>query len=46
MKPLALIALLALAACGADGEPLQPGHSDTAIKVSGDARFGIQTRLN
>lgn len=32
----ALLILLALAACGADGEPTAPG-----VSVSGDARMGV-----
>jgi predicted small lipoprotein YifL len=40
MKPLLILALLTLAACGADGPPTTPGAT-----VSGDAQFGIVTTL-
>ncbi len=45
MKRFALcgVMLVALAACGADGEPEQPAPSDggTGVRVSGDVRVGI-----
>lgn len=41
MKPLLILALLTLAACGADGPPEPPG-----VTMSGDAQFGIVTKLN
>ena len=47
MKPLVLIGLLALAACGADGppEPVTPGIQTTgtgvSIDVSGSASIGV-----
>ncbi len=46
MKPIALIlALVALAACGADGEPQRPGAPEmtpqTGLTISGEARFGV-----
>ena len=47
MKPLALtMALLTLAACGADGEPVRPAADhgtapSTGVTISGEARFGV-----
>ncbi len=45
MKPIAVIAtlfsVLALAACGVDGEPEQPDRAHTGISVSGSVSFGI-----
>ena len=44
MKPvLILIALLGLAGCGADGEPIapQPEPAKPGITISGEARIGI-----
>jgi predicted small lipoprotein YifL len=41
MKPLLILALLSLAACGADGPPETPG-----VSMSGQTLMGIQTRLN
>lgn len=49
---LGLILLATLAACGADGAPEPPVRNTTqsstgtsGLTVSGDARFGMQTRL-
>jgi len=36
MRPVAVLCLLALAACGADAPPEKPG-----VKVSGEARVGV-----
>lgn len=41
MKPLLLLALLTLAACGADGPPVAPG-----VSVSGETQIGVVTKLN
>jgi predicted small lipoprotein YifL len=41
MPRLALIALLTLAACGADGAPEPPTKS--GITVSGEAQIGVVT---
>ncbi|MEO9824723.1 MAG: hypothetical protein ABJF50_09955 [Paracoccaceae bacterium] len=38
MRLLTLLSALALAACGADGDPVRPG-GDAA--VSGEARIGV-----
>lgn len=39
MKALVILcAFLALAACGADGDPVQPGGS---VDASGDVRIGV-----
>lgn len=42
-RALILIALLGLAACGADGEPTapEPKTSKTGVTVSGEATIGI-----
>ncbi|MDH3263629.1 MAG: hypothetical protein OEM24_06500 [Paracoccaceae bacterium] len=40
MKRLALLALLTLAACGADGPPERPGAS-AGITVSGTVEIGV-----
>lgn len=39
MPRLLLLACLALAACGADGEPQAPSKS--GLTVSGDAQIGV-----
>ncbi len=39
LRPLALAAFLALAACGADGPPEAPAK--TGITLSGEAAIGI-----
>ena len=43
MRFLAILCLLALAACGADGEPEQPAPTDgrPGVPVTGDATAGI-----
>jgi len=46
MKPLCLIAILALAACGVDGPPVAPVAQVApapGVTVTGDARIGIRT---
>lgn len=48
MKRVAVLALLALAACGADGAPLPPTKADTAhngVKLGGAGWFGVTTTL-
>ena len=40
MKRLALLALLALAACGADGPPERPG-AEPGVAVSGTVEIGV-----
>jgi hypothetical protein len=42
MMRLAILALLALAACGVDGEPTAPA---TGVSVGGDAYVGIEGKL-
>ncbi|GEM_PF-2954287 len=55
MKPvIAIITVLFVAGCGADGEPvrptknagttLMPPGSRTTVKISGTARFGVTWR--
>jgi len=39
MKPLLLLSVLALAACGADGAPEPP--SKAGLTLSGDAQIGV-----
>ena len=46
MKPLVLIALLALAACGADGEPepkAKPANS--GVQIGGEIGIGVTGTL-
>ncbi|KMK65910.1 hypothetical protein [Puniceibacterium sp. IMCC21224] len=40
MRCLAILALLTLAACGADGEPVQPQYSGNVTVGSGGVRVG------
>ena len=44
MKYLPILALLALAACGADGEPERPGKGETGfdISIGGTAEIGVR----
>jgi predicted small lipoprotein YifL len=41
----ALLLLAALAACGADGEPIRPAPAspgaETSVTIGGDARMGV-----
>ena len=41
----ALIAVLALAACGADGEPETPTRAPVEISISGSAGLGLTGRF-
>ncbi|MGL6211767.1 MAG: hypothetical protein ACRC14_18240 [Paracoccaceae bacterium] len=41
MRPFLVLALLALAACGADGAPTPP--TDAAVTVTGEAAVGVTT---
>jgi predicted small lipoprotein YifL len=44
----AVLALLALAACGIDGPPLPPSENDLpapGVTLSGEARIGVETTL-
>ncbi|MGP6087764.1 hypothetical protein [Antarctobacter jejuensis] len=43
MRAVAILALLALAACGADGEPERP-PAKTGFTVTGTAEVGVQVR--
>ncbi len=45
MRPLALIALLTLTACGADAPPERP-EPETSITITGEAAVGVTTRIN
>lgn len=46
MRPILLLSLLALAACGADGPPIPPGQSASqpGLTVSGQVQVGIASR--
>jgi predicted small lipoprotein YifL len=44
MRPLILVALLALTACGADGPPVTP-TPESSISVTGDVAVGVTTRI-
>lgn len=46
MRPILLLSLLALAACGADGAPIAPGQSGSqpGLTVSGQVQVGIASR--
>lgn len=41
MRYIAAIALLTLAACGADGEPERPDAPKPGISITGKAEIGI-----
>lgn len=43
MRPILLISLLALAACGADGAPVPPSQSaaQPGLTITGQAKVGI-----
>ncbi len=46
--PIALVALLALTACGVDGPPQPPAAkpaSKSGFSISGDARVGVVGKL-
>ena len=43
MRALAILTLLALAACGADGEPEPVGGDGSGIVVSGTASIGVRS---
>ena len=44
MRPMILLALLTLAACGADGPPVKPAE-DAAITITGDVAVGVTTTI-
>ena len=45
MKRMVVLALLALAGCGADGPPVAPSVGDApGVTVSGTAEFGVTGR--
>lgn len=44
MRALALLALLTLAACGAEGAPKPPADAKPGLHVSGEASFGVTTK--
>ena len=46
MRPILLLSVLALAACGADGAPVAPGQSAArpGLAVSGQVQVGIVGR--
>lgn len=47
MKTTLLAALLALAACGADGPPEKPtksGTPTTGVQITGEARVGVASK--
>ncbi len=43
MRPMLILSLLALAACGADGAPIPPSQSaaQPGVSVSGQVKAGI-----
>lgn len=45
MRAMAILALLALASCGADGEPMRPGaHGEVSVGTNGvNATGGVFT---
>lgn len=45
MKKLAILAILALAACGVDGPPERPSEPKSNVSVSGEAVIGVSTEL-
>lgn len=42
MRYIAAIALLSLAACGADGEPKRPAAPKPGISITGTVEMGIK----
>lgn len=50
MRPLILVALLTLTACGADGPPLKPTAQGAApgasVTITGDAAVGMSGKIN
>ncbi len=45
MRTLAMLAVLTLVACGADGAPSSPSRG-TGVSFSGDARLGVVVNPN
>lgn len=45
MKALALIAILAVTACGVDGPPVSPSAPPPGVHISGEARIGVVSTL-
>ncbi|MDF3607663.1 hypothetical protein PE067_16870 [Paracoccus sp. DMF-8] len=47
MRYLAVIAVLALAACGVDGPPVAPGAAapEPGVSISGEARIGVVSSI-
>ncbi|GGH42893.1 hypothetical protein GCM10011341_01190 [Frigidibacter albus] len=45
MTRMVVLALLALAACGADGPPVAPSGDAPGVTVSGTAQFGVTGRM-
>ncbi|CUH79858.1 hypothetical protein [Tropicibacter naphthalenivorans] len=41
MKRLAILAMLGLAACGADGDPVRPDAPEPGITITGTAEIGV-----
>ncbi len=44
-RPLLILALLALAACGADGPPKKPGTDEPGISIGGQVKLGVSGTL-
>ena len=45
MRRLAILSVLALAGCGADGEPERPGRAsvpDAGVTITGTAEIGVR----
>ena len=45
MRPLILVALLILTACGADGPPVTPA-AEPVISITGEVAVGVSTKIN
>lgn len=44
-RPLLILALLILSACGADGPPLKPGTDEPGISIGGQVKLGVSGTL-
>lgn len=45
MRLMALVAFLALTACGVDGPPVSPAGPEPGVHIGGEARIGVVSTL-